>query len=735
MIKAVTQKCFLYQVVLAATMCAAASPKPDHMRRPVTVADSIEMTKLGGPLFEYLDRPAAQFSADRKHFVVLTRKGNIKDNTNEYSVLLFRSAEAFRAPHPETVVKFTGSTNRPAIDQIHWLDNRTIAFLGATHDQLQQIYSYDITSHKLTKVTQHNTDIVCFDAGRDLDTIVFMARPQVKTFFNHEVLARGLVISHQLLADLMTGQPTDNDVLYPSEMFVQRRGIASKVDIQTDITQPWPGVYLSPDGAHAIVRSWTRNVPERWRQYKDVVKPGYVVSRYLLLNTRTRAVRPLVDAPLSLHSYDSQIGWSIDGKSVVIAGTYLPLDVDDKSELAVRASETFVVEVNVDTGRLTKIAQGQFNLLESDPVARTIVVRERPASGKGSGDLVAYQRTETAWQKVDLRTVGPDLEIREQQNMNTPPHLLAVDPKQQTEMLLMDLNPEFQNLAFGEVRNITWKRSDGAEEAGGLYLPPDYVPGRKYPLVIQTHGWDPNKFLMDGESTAGYAAQVLANKGFVVSQVDDLREGQGTTREGPVGMAAYEGLIDDLDKQGLIDRNRAGLMAWSRTGYSVRYTLAFSKYPIAAAAIVDGMDASYMQYLTEFNDPNGSTTPTYNGLHGAPPFGKGLDLWLKNATGFNLDKVHTPVRIVALGQYSVAYNNWEWFAGLKLLQKPIEMVWLRDALHMPVKPYERMTAQQGNVDWFCFWLKNEEDPDPAKAEQYARWRELRKQQETALAAQ
>jgi hypothetical protein len=33
------------------------------------------------------------------------------------------------------------------------------------------------------------------------------------------------------------------------------------------------------------------------------------------------------------------------------------------------------------------------------------------------------------------------------------------------------------------------------------------------------------------------------------------------------------------------------------------------------------------------------------------------------------------------------------------------------------------------VDWFCFWLKGEEDADPSKAEQYGRWRELRKLQE------
>jgi len=33
------------------------------------------------------------------------------------------------------------------------------------------------------------------------------------------------------------------------------------------------------------------------------------------------------------------------------------------------------------------------------------------------------------------------------------------------------------------------------------------------------------------------------------------------------------------------------------------------------------------------------------------------------------------------------------------------------------------------IEWLDFCLKGEEDPDPAKAEQYARWRELRKLQQ------
>ena len=39
-----------------------------------------------------------------------------------------------------------------------------------------------------------------------------------------------------------------------------------------------------------------------------------------------------------------------------------------------------------------------------------------------------------------------------------------------------------------------------------------------------------------------------------------------------------------------------------------------------------------------------------------------------------------------------------------------------------------MISQGGTVDWFRFWLKGEEDLDPAKAEQYKRWRELKQMQ-------
>jgi hypothetical protein len=164
-----------------------------------------------------------------------------------------------------------------------------------------------------------------------------------------------------------------------------------------------------------------------------------------------------------------------------------------------------------------------------------------------------------------------------------------------------------------------------------------------------------------------------------------------------------------------------------------RATEAHSEYRFAAATLADSTDHSYFTYLAILN-----SLPSFGadaeGTNGRPPFGEGLTSWLENAAGFNLYKVKTPVRLEAHSRGSLL-GEWEWFASLWRLSKPVELVLIPDATHVPVKPWERMVSQQGDVDWFCFWLKGEEDSDPAKAGQYTRWRELRKlQQENGTTA-
>jgi dipeptidyl aminopeptidase/acylaminoacyl peptidase len=184
--------------------------------------------------------------------------------------------------------------------------------------------------------------------------------------------------------------------------------------------------------------------------------------------------------------------------------------------------------------------------------------------------------------------------------------------------------------------------------------------------------------------------------------------------------------VDFLDTKRLIDQKRVGLIGFSRTGVYVKTALVDPRYHFKAASVYSDSDAGYLQWVSGTN-----FYPNYNyieGLNGGIPYGTGMTKWAERSPSFNLQKVDTPLRIVADNQWAVLWE-WEWFAGLTRLEKPVDFVVLKDAAHVVEKPWDKMVLQQGNVDWFCFWLKSEEDPDPAKAEQYTRWRELRKAQE------
>jgi hypothetical protein len=123
--------------------------------------------------------------------------------------------------------------------------------------------------------------------------------------------------------------------------------------------------------------------------------------------------------------------------------------------------------------------------------------------------------------------------------------------------------------------------------------------------------------------------------------------------------------------------------------------------------------------------------------NGGAPFGDGLKSWLVKSPGFNADKVHTPLWLVLQsGPISGVLSHWEMFSRLRRLGKPVELYVMPDVehgSHNPQNPRQVVALQQGEVDWFDFWLNGREDPDPKKADQYVRWRKLRALHEADLA--
>ncbi len=101
---------------------------------------------------------------------------------------------------------------------------------------------------------------------------------------------------------------------------------------------------------------------------------------------------------------------------------------------------------------------------------------------------------------------------------------------------------------------------------GGIYYPPDYVRGTRYPLVIQTHSFDPAKFSLYGGEYPNFAAQPLAAVGMLVLQMQDIPfDVSETPQEMPAAQRAYESAVDHLDSLGMVDTSRVGLVGFSAT--------------------------------------------------------------------------------------------------------------------------------------------------------------------------
>jgi len=713
------------------------------VKRAVTVADSIQMTRLGDP--DYIGGApskgrVAKFSPDGKYFLVVLTKGNLEANTNEYSLVLFQTADVFQSPKPRVLVTMSSSSNRPGIDNVHWLDDSdTILFLGERPGENTQLYTLKRSATELAIRTSSATNLTSFVSTDNGAVVVYAARNLISSLLTPSVSRKGIAVRGEDVTDLIKGSYGGDDDDDHS-LFIKRLGKESeiKITLHGRVRSDYLKASLSPDGAHLLVQTEVRRVANTWSEYEDrflKLKTGRPfanealtnIFQYELVDTTTGVSQVLVDAPIS--SLGSEMAWSPDSESVVVSGQYLPLNVDNLAERLLRKSHSFLVEFKLSSPKFIEISDEDLRLVNWDSRTGyvecdvgTIDSLRKEATAKAY-----FQKSGNSWSKVNALEQGgepsrPDIILDE--GMNTPPRMLAIDRFSHTKATLLDLNPQFQHLAFAQVEEIRWRDTHGNELKGGLYWPPDYVSGKKYPLVVQTHGWNPDRFWIDGPWTTAFAAQALASKGLFVVQVPDPDPLLLVTpKEASTAMAAYEGVIDYLDRRGLIDRRRVGITGFSRTVWYVTYTLTHSKDHFAVAALADGVDYSYFQYMA-FSNALPGLAGEFEQVYRGSPFGKTLRRWLTQSPAFLMNRVETPIRFQALGPDSVLFD-WHWYSGLSRLGKPVEMIYIPEGTHVLEKPWDRMTSQQGDVDWFCFWLKHEEDPNPEKAEQYQRWRELR----------
>jgi hypothetical protein len=543
-------------------------------------------------------------------------------------------------------------------------------------------------------------------------------------------------------------------------------------------------VSVSPSGHSVVVTEHPWRIPKAWEAYRpfpsrfgdsprlkatppELEKDdnAQVVEQFALVNLDTGHSTALLDAPIGrsmVYYAPAKAVWSRDGRKVLLQDTFLPFEGVSDSEKFLRSEKPCVALVNVDSREAVCVApvkRSAEDMLNQQKGTNfyclidamwgedesAVVLRYYSAANGDDNNFgyppEVYRLENGTWKLADAST--PDSSLLEslanlkaetplslsiREDLNSPEALYVTNRDSGQSKELWDPNPQLKAMNLGDASIYKWKDMSGREWVGGLVRPPDYEPGRKYPLVIQTHGFSRRRFMSVGTYTSASAARPMAAQGMIVLQVPDSHDGYLTAKESLVHLEGFEGAIDQLTADGLIDPNRVGIIGFSRTCFYVLVALEREPKRFAAATVAAGRMYGYMQYLTEADVPGNTMKKQVADIIGGQPFGEGLRAWLQESPGFNLDKIGAPVRVEAYGAPSLIYN-WEAYAALRLQGKPVDLLFFPDARHVLTTPQERFASEQGNVDWFTFWLKGDEDPDPTKAEQYSRWHGLRKLQE------
>jgi hypothetical protein len=750
-----------------------------NAKRAFTVRDSIELTHIvnaapsttpGTP-----DEPPAPepiYSPDGRYFLMVTLRGELRTNCLQGTVWMFDSQsvrdyisrQSTVRPEPKKLVVVSAISNVPVISDVRWIQgSKKISFLAKNGDPYQRLFLLDLESGLTEAITPDGLYVTGYDMKGDAIAYTTLLPPH-KIGFDRDMLP----IEQRTVTDLLYPDPPAIKDLtstqlsqYPSALHLQKGGKEMHLRFSMDgnpIELHIPTLSLSSDGEHLITVASTKNVPPAWEKYQPngewfrlkagPVRPKPLLAwgsmerpeQYVIVDLTTGSVNPLVEAPVGRdmgHYISTKAWWLGDNRHVVITNTYLPLLASpDKN-----AETQFPAVAVVDT--TTKKIESRIGLRESpfgekphysvadifcDSISQEVEIKYK-TSGDDPIPSPELYFVNSSWQLTRSVSSGPNnLKLLVRQSLDDPPTLRAEGTNNAFDVLIWDPNPQLAEIQLGKVAVDHWQDDRGRQWSGILAKPPNYDPGRRYPLVIQTHGYDANLFFTDGEYTTASGGRALAARGIIVLQMDVSLEHASTSAEGPDNLAGLISAINHLVKETLVDPKLVGVIGFSRTAYHVMFALTHRSDSFAAAVVTNG-NFSYAPYLMwSSGGAPGELEREAEAINGGVPWiGENFAKWRANAPNFGLDSISTPLLITATERGELI-PQWETFAGLRRLGKPVEMLWWwrQNTPHILVQPEQRYASQETVVDWFDFWLNRHEDADPGKQSQYLRWRELRK---------
>ncbi|MGH8114498.1 MAG: prolyl oligopeptidase family serine peptidase [Rhodanobacteraceae bacterium] len=278
-------------------------------------------------------------------------------------------------------------------------------------------------------------------------------------------------------------------------------------------------------------------------------------------------------------------------------------------------------------------------------------------------------------------------------NATQAPELYLLRTTDAKPVRMTDFNTRFAAYEKARSVELTWKAPDGQMNDGILTYPVGYVAGRKYPLVVYSHG-GPEASSSEGFDTneIGPLRGVFAAEGYLVFEPNYRgSDNLGTAHEHAIFADPGKGPdsdvisgIETLEKQGIVEASRIAAVGHSYGGFMTAWLIAHQHF-WKCAVVADGA----VDWTEEYElSGTGNLAWARDSLGGTPWEKASAALYRTGSAITYAGAITTPTLILS-GTDDVVVPITESFAlyhALASREVPVKFIGIPGAHHLPQDP-------------------------------------------------